>query len=320
MFTFRPQSIDFNIQQILNNDELKELINEYNELSNKYISEYNIYPEVYSRFLYYSEIYENTKEDFDLYDKRMYSIKDELAKNKKEIDTLISRLENIKVNNNKKNNDIFMKKYNLKSNDFEIKMKEYRYVNEIRCNMENLMRIKKEIYDNSLYHYYNLENELKIKMVNLKLLKNRINYLYDNYIKQKYEKELNEEINIMQNTIKNKSKRIKKNLNLDNILKLPDELKDIIKDYIPYSVKEDILCSKNPVLKIIKSIPIYFLNIFYKTYKPKEFKENQVLIDKYISKQIYLLYLNLKNTSEKNSYKLIRTLYICNTVINPTNE
>jgi hypothetical protein len=106
---------------------------------------------------------------------------------------------------------------------------------------------------------------------------------------------------------------------MENIIKLPDVLQNIIKEFIPYSVRTELIISKNPVSKLINSIPSFFLKKFLEIYVPIELllqNTNTLMEDKYINKYILLMYLKTRLISDENTYKLIRILSICDAVIN----
>ena len=131
---------------------------------------------------------------------------------------------------------------------------------------------------------------------------------------------MNRETNRIQEIVKyKKSNSSPNNLNMENIIKLPDVLQNIIKEFIPYSVRTDLIISKNPVSKLINSIPSFFLKKFLEIYVPIELllqNTNTLMEDKYINKYILLMYLKTQLISDENTYKLIRILSICDAVIN----
>jgi len=297
------------------NKELTEKFTEYDKLCNTYNNSYKYYPEVYFRYTSLLNMYDESVNNLKIFEERKLDIKNDLLKGKQEIDILVAQSDKIKIQKSNVNIDNFILNLDIKSKYYENKLTEYKVLYEMCENRENILRVNKHNYDIAFKHYFTLENELKQYVIKIKLLYKRIKYLYNSFDEQTYYKELNEEIVIAQKEVKNKNKnKNKKNFDLSKILILPEVIQDIVKEYIPYSVKLDLLINKKNESNIIKSLPKYFLNNFYITYKPKNYPRHTK--EKYISKEILVLYLRLNLTNDEKAYKLIRAMYICDMIIN----
>lgn len=319
MLRFVPEVIQ-TVPSFCENDELNEKYNEYETLRREYISEYQHYPEIYSRYIISNTNYQNSKMEIEEYNEELEYFRIELSKKNNELNSLLLNSTKIKCNKtdegSESNVNRILSNYEVKSKQYEILMSEYKNISGIIINKENMLSVNRLLFNNAFNHCNSIENELKKKIIKISLLYKRIIYLIEDETK----KYLNRETNRIQEIVKyKKSNSSPNNLNMENIIKLPDVLQNIIKEFIPYSVRTELIISKNPVSKLINSIPSFFLKKFLEIYVPIELllqNTNTLMEDKYINKYILLMYLKTQLISDERTYKLIRILSICDAVIN----